>query len=477
MPDQKLPYNYEAERWLLSCVMMDTTLLSECISRQLKETDFYDRTAQLIYKAMLELYYKNMDISPITLQDVLMDMKVIDQIGWIEYLYELNIAELSTNNFLDYLTIVLTRSKQRQFIREVQKILPMAYDTSSDDVMSKLRVATHWLLNGDLSEDRGWKIGVAYDKLVDTLKAWWLQPICNTWFELIDAYTKWFWETSVWVVGARSGMWKSTFVLNMLINACQQWTKCCLFSLEVNAQEISEKIMSNICWIPSQDYNAQEVDESVFQKIDACEDCVKPVKENLYVYDKLRRYQDIVSQIYALSGQWVKIFCIDHLLLVQTDTKRQNKATELWDIVNWLKWIAQELNICIILVSQFNRKIDDRIGWEPQLADFNGASDIENIANVAIWLLRQEYVDKDYAIAEDKNTIDVYILKNRKNPIANFRYRCDMSISKIFDDWVVKRWDSRVTDKSKKDLKSQTNTVKQNVEEFNIEDYEIESEY
>ena len=61
--------------------MMDTTLLSECISRQLKETDFYDRTAQLIYKAMLELYYKNMDISPITLQDVLMDMKVIDQRG------------------------------------------------------------------------------------------------------------------------------------------------------------------------------------------------------------------------------------------------------------------------------------------------------------------------------------------------------------------------------------------------------------
>lgn len=477
MLDQTLPYNYEAERWLLSLILTDSTLLSECISRQLKETDFYDRNAQYIYKAMLELYYKNMDISPITISDVLIDMKVINEVWGIDALWEIAWLEFDTNRFLDYLTIVLTRSKQRQFIREVQKILPMAYDTSSEDVMSKLRVATHWLLNSDLSEDRGWKIGLAYDKLVETLKAWGLQPICNTGFELIDMYTKWFWETSVWVVWARSGMWKSTFVLNMLINACMQWVKCCLFSLEVNAQEISEKIMSNICWIPSQDYNAQEVDESVFQKIDACEECVKPVKENLYVYDKLKRYQDIVSQIYALSWQWVKIFCVDHLLLVNTDTKRQNKSTELWDIVNWLKWVAQELGVCIILVSQFNRKIDDRLWGEPQLSDFNGASDIENIANVAIWLQRIEQVDKDFVMDEDKWTIDIYILKNRKNPIANFRYKCDMSTSKIFDDWVVKWWDNRITDKSKKDLKNKTNIVKTNVNEIDYDEYEIESSY
>lgn len=477
MPEQSLPYNSEAERWLLSCILMDSTLLSECISRQLKDTDFYNKNAQYIYKAMLELYYKNISIAPITIWDSLKDMKVYDECWWVEALYTLSIAELTTSSFSDYLTIVLTRSKQRQFIREVQRILPMAYDTSSEDVMSKLRVATHWLLDWDLSEDRGWKIWKAYDKLVETLKAWGLKPICNTGFDLLDMYTKWFWETSIWVIWARSAMWKSTFVLNMLINACLQWVKCCLFSLEVNAQEVSEKIMSNICWIPSQDYNSQEVDEDVFKKIEACEELVAPVKENLYVYDKLRRYQDIVSQIYALTWQWVKIFCIDHLLLVNSDTKRQNKSNELWDIVNWLKGIAQELDICIILVSQFNRKIDDRLDKDPQLSDFNGASDIENIANVAIGLLRMEALEKECALPEDKWTLDVYILKNRKNPIANLRFKCDMSTSKVFNDGLVRWWDSSVLENWKKDLKSKKNIVKTNVEEFNIEDYEIESEY
>jgi replicative DNA helicase len=67
-----------------------------------------------------------------------------------------------------------------------------------------------------------------------------------------------------------------------------------------------------------------------------------------------------------------------------------------------LKGIAQELDICIILVSQFNRKIDDRLDKEPQLSDFNGASDIENIANVAIGLLRMEALEKDCVLPEDK---------------------------------------------------------------------------
>lgn len=472
MPDQELPYNSEAERGLLSCIMIEPTLIPECISRKLKDTDFYNRNAQHIYQAIISLYYKNMSITPITIGDELQTMKVLDACWWVDALYTLNVLELTTSAFSDYLSIVIARSKQRQFIREVKKIIPIAYDTSSDDVMSKLRVATHSLLNWDLSESRWWQIGKAYDKLIETLKAWWLKPICKTWLDQLDYYTKGFWETAVWVVGARSWHWKSTFCLNLLINACKQWVKCCMFSLEVNEQEISEKIMSNIGWIPSQAYNAQEVDKTIIERIEAIEPEVKPIKENLYVYDKLNRYEDIVSQIYALAWQWVKIFCVDHLLLVKSTEKRQNKANEIWDVVNGLKSIAQELDICIILVSQFNRRVDDRMLKEPQMSDFNGSSDIENIANVAIWLQRMEYYDKDNCMDEDKNTIDVYILKNRKNPIANLRFKCDMSTSRIYNDGYI-NWGSSTPEKN--DLKSWEKNVKEikSVGEVDYSEYEI----
>ncbi|WP_173431926.1 DnaB-like helicase C-terminal domain-containing protein [Sharpea azabuensis] len=38
----------------------------------------------------------------------------------------------------------------------------------------------------------------------------------------------------------------------------------------------------------------------------------------------------------------------------------------------------------MILISQFNRDQDKRIDPDPKMSDFNGSSDIENIANVAI---------------------------------------------------------------------------------------------
>ena len=473
MPELELPFNSEAERWLLSCIMIDSTLIPECISRKLSDKDFYNKNAQYIYQAIMSLYYKNMSITPITIWDELQTMKVLDLCWGVDALYQLNVLEFTTNAFNDYLSIVIARSKQRQFIKEIRRIIPMAYDNSSDDVMSKLRVATHSLLNWDLSESKWWQIWKAYDKLIATLKAWWLKPICNTGLTELDYYTKGFWETAVWVIWARSWHWKSTFCLNLLINACLQWVKCCMFSLEVNEQEISEKIMSNIWWIPSQAYNSNEVDAKVLERIESIEPKVKPIKENLYVYDKLNRYEDIVSQIYALSWQWVKIFCIDHLLLVKSTEKRQNKANEIWDIVNGLKSIAQELDVCIILVSQFNRRVDDRIIKEPQMSDFNGSSDIENIANVAIWLQRQEYLDKEDCMEEDRNTIDVYILKNRKNPIANLRFKCDMSTSKIYNDGIVNWWNKTG---GEKDLKNEIKPLKENmnsISEFNIEDYEI----
>lgn len=462
MPELELPYNSDAERGLLSCLFLDNTLIPECISRKLKDTDFYNKPAQFIYSAMLTLYYKNMSITPVTVEDELKTMKVLDVCWGIEQLYNLCVLELTTNAFNDLLSIVIARSKQRQFIREVKKILPMAYDTSSDDVMSKLRVATHWLLNSNTSDTRGWLIWTAFDKLVEDLKAGGLKPICNTGYTSLDNYTKGFCETAVWVVWARSWHWKSTFCLNLLVNACKQWIKCGYFSLEVNQQEISEKILSMFWKIPSQAFNASDIDERVLKRIEEVQNDVAPVKENLYVYDKLNRYEDIVSQIYALAWQWVKLFCVDHLLLVKTDWKRNNRVSELWDIVNGLKWIAQELDICIIMVSQFNRKVEDRMDKEPKMSDFNGSSDIENIANVAIGLQRMEYLEWDCCDEYDKNTMDCYILKNRKNPIGNIRFSTDMSMS------IIK-------DLEEKDLNSNRNIINSSIEELS-DSIEVEEE-
>lgn len=68
------------------------------------------------------------------------------------------------------------------------------------------------------------------------------------------------------------------------------------------------------------------------------------------------------------------------------------------------------------------------------MSDFNGSSDIENIANVALWLWRPEFWEKDDCPKELKGVLQVYLLKNRwwmvkATPINLW---CDMAMWRVF---------------------------------------------
>ena len=189
-----------------------------------------------------------------------------------------------------------------------------------------------------------------------------------------------------------------------------------------------------IWWIPSQAYKWKASPE-LLERLKETKTKAKQMLRNFIIFDKINRYEHICNEIYAQAGQWVKIFCVDHVLLIKWDKKSSNNARDIWEIVNGFKQVAQELGVCIILISQFNRDQDKRMDPDPKMSDFNGSSDIENIANVAIWLLRPEYFDK-YCDAQDKGILKVFILKNRWGMVPSMEIRlwCDMALSQVWDN-------------------------------------------
>lgn len=65
------PHNAEAEKSLLSCLLLDQSLLSICVSNNLKPISFYRKEFGYIYKAMLDVFYSEFDIDVVTLSDQL----------------------------------------------------------------------------------------------------------------------------------------------------------------------------------------------------------------------------------------------------------------------------------------------------------------------------------------------------------------------------------------------------------------------
>ena len=434
--DRELPFNIDAEQRLLSCLFFDASQVHLCISNKLKSSDFYWQANQKIYDAIINTYHKWVSIDPTTVANELMDNGWLEMCWGVDWLFVLAWLEFSADKTIDYLKIVMDRSKQRSFIKACSKAMTKAYDTFNDNVISDLRVEVNKALNGDIVDWQWGKIWDVYENFLKQLESWWVQPICLTWIPSLDYYTKGFWETAVWVIWARSSTGKSTFIYNLLLNAINQWTKCWLFSLEVSKEEVWAKVISNVGWINWWDFTVNNINEEVIQRVKEIKPEIDKINDYLYVYDKIRRYDDIVSQMYALAWQWVKVFAVDHILLIKWNTKSQNKAADVWEIVNGFKWLAQELWVCIILVSQFSRWIDKRFDWEkePVMSDFAWSSDIENIANVALWLQRADQIDRDLSFADWKRwTMDCYIMKNRNWDIAHLTFKADMARCRITD--------------------------------------------
>ena len=436
MPDRDLPFNIDAEQRLLSCLFFDSSQIHLCISNKLKTSDFYWQANQKIYDAIIATYHKGFNVDPATVSDELMNNWGLEMCGWLDWLFVLAWMEITADKTLDYLKIVIDRSKQRSFIKACNKAVSKAYDTFNENIISDLRVEMNKALNWDIVDWQWWKIWDVYDSFLKELESWWVKPICLTGIDSLDYYTKGFGETSIWVIWARSSTGKSTFVYNLLLNAIQQWVKCWLFSLEVSKEEVWAKVISNIWGIAGWNFSAWNLNEDVIARVKEIKSDIEAINDYLYVYDKIRRYDDIISQMYALAWQWVKLFAIDHILLIKGNGKSQSKAADVWEIVNGFKWLAQELWVCIILVSQFSRWIDKRYDWdkEPVMSDFAWSSDIENIANVALWLQRQEQVDKDMPVVDDRRgTMDCYIMKNRNGDCWHLVFKADMARCKITD--------------------------------------------
>ena len=431
-----LPNNVDAEKSLLACLLIEPKdFVSICLSSKLVESDFYSKTNWYIYKAIMELYNSNRVIDVITVGDELSKQKHLDDVWGVDALRELSASILSTNWFIEWLKIVKEKSALRNIISMINVAKVKAMNQwDSEQILAWLRLDFYKFLNNDVI-DSGWcSLEEAYDNLLEDMESWWLEPLCKTGFKSIDDYVAWFTEGAIWVIWARSSQGKSTFAHSLLMNAVNQWVKVCLFSIEMSRAEVVQKVTSMIGGIPSQAYKGKASQELLW-RLEEIKTKAKQMLRNFIIFDKINRYEHICNEIYAQAGQWVKLFCVDHILLVKWEKKSGNGARDIWDIVNWFKQIAQELWVCIILISQFNRDQDKRIDPDPKMSDFNGSSDIENIANVAIWLLRPEYFDK-YCETQDRGILKVFILKNRWGmvPSSEIRLWCDMALSQIWDN-------------------------------------------
>ena len=422
---RRLPFSLEAEQSVLGSILIDPECFST-LPALVSSSDFYMEEHRLIYTAMQNLFLSSKSIDHVTLIDALVKLgndgdkklhRFTDREETAKYIKLIAEMVPSAQNVKEYAKIVHDNAKLRALIEECAEISDNAY-AAADDAATIIGDAEQRIFS--LAQDNTQKsFADIKDVLIQTLsqiKAVQTEGLSSmtipTGFSGVDRVLVGMGKSDLVLIGARPGMGKTSFALNIATMAAQNFKRegsdkaVCIFSLEMSNEQLVQRILASEAMVDSHSLRSGELTSEDWTKLAQTSSILSDL--NIKIDDstgvtitnmkaKLRRVKNI------------GMIVIDYLQLMNSDRKIDNKVNEVADISRNLKIMAKEFNVPVICLSQLSRGPEGRTDKKPMLSDLRDSGAIEQDADIVMFLYREEYYDKE----KNQNTAKVIVAKNR----------------------------------------------------------------
>ena len=423
--DATMPQDRAAEKSVLSAMLLSQDVLQECLV-DLDEQDFYLYSHRAIFHAMNEMFDRAQPVDPISMADHLKSAGQLDKVGGMAYLLELNEDSFSLASWRHHMEILHRDSTLRAIISASARITALAFD-APEDTKEVVDTAENLLLGvtsreiGDSYSDLSEVMGNLYNELGEAC----LNPDgalgVLTGYPGIDSRLQGLRPGQMVVIGARPGVGKTSFALNLATNAAAKGASVAFFSLEMSKVEIAQRLLSAQAHIKLSDIRGAHIKDNEWPAI------LEATRElsslDIMIDDTPGT---TVTEIRAKARRMLKgkkngIVLVDYLQLLSPPSGRQradSRATEVSEMSRGIKIMAKDLECPVVALSQLNRQVTDRKGQRPQLSDLRESGSIEQDADIVILLDRSMTEEEaERPDRPDYNVTEFIIAKNRSGPL------------------------------------------------------------
>lgn len=460
MPRERtVPFSNEAEMFVLGSVFMDSTIMAD-VSSKVYETDFHDPRHKNIYGAIYSLYKAQKEINYITVLEELRKKNLLEASGSKEYLTELIEVAPSTANVDIYLDIIKEKAVERELLTTLKdlsdKILTgeLDYNELIDKTEDSVLAVTKKRKTSDfLTIDKAAQ--QIYEKIEENIKQGKAVTGLDLGYSRLNGATLGFQKGDLIILAARPSVGKSTFALNLALNACKSNNAhVAFFSLEMSIEQIIMRLFSYIGNIPLTQIRNGRLNIKEVQTLSISKQILG--KYNLYLDESnATDINEIKAKSRKLKQEGKLDFIIvDYLQLISNRTSRGNRQEEVSQISRELKILAKELEVPVLALSQLSRNVENRDDKRPILADLRESGSIEQDADMVIFLYREdekktkkgakedldEEVKKELEEAikgpVDENFIEqinLFIAKNRQGVTTVIEYSFQKNECKFFE--------------------------------------------
>ena len=402
------PANEEAERALLGAILINNAVLDR-VSEFLRSEHFYYPVHGRIYDACLRLREAQRVADPVTLRAYFEQDGDLTEIGGGEYLADLAAGIVSVVNAEDYAHTVFDLHLRRRLIELGEEVVNDAYvpdlDRNADQQIREAEERLYALANyGDF---RG---GLrSFDGVVDSALAN-AEEALNRDTRLtgvtaglidLDRMLGGLQRSDLVILAARPSMGKTALATNIAFNAAQAYLRkdgregavVGFFSLEMSAEQLATRILSDQARIPSEKIRKGEIKKAEFPNLAEAAQTVRQAP--LFVDDTAGlTISQLRTRAMRLQRQHgLGLVVVDYLQLMRpSGTQRiDNRVQEISEITRGLKMIAKDLNVPVLALSQLSRAVEQREDKRPQLADLRESGSIEQDADVVMFIFREAY--------------------------------------------------------------------------------------
>ncbi len=406
-----MPHSTEAEQQLLGAILTNNDVFDR-VASIIRSEHFYDPVHARIYDIASARIAKNQLASPVTLKAFMEDDEGLKELGGPAYLARLAGAAVSAFAVREYAQMIYDLAVRRDLIRLGQDISAKAtkVDVASEpkEQIVEAEQALYKLAEQGQSEKGFQSFLRAVTDAVNVANAAYQREggLAGVSTGLIDMDKKLggLHRSDLLILAGRPSMGKTSLATNIAFNIAKTYKKGLkpdgnegavdggvvgFFSLEMSAEQLAARILSEAAEIPSENIRRGDMTEGEFRRF---VDAAKSLEAcPLYIDDTPAIP---ISQLAARARRLKRthgldVLMVDYLQLVRGSA--DNRVQEIAEISMGLKAIAKELDIPVIALSQLSRQVESRDDKRPQLSDLRESGSIEQDADVVMFVFREEY--------------------------------------------------------------------------------------
>ena len=408
-----MPHSIEAEQQLLGGLLNNNDLYYS-LEDKVDPEHFYDPVHSRIFEIISTRIKDGKLASAVTVNTFLTEDEGLKELGGTSYLAQLMAGSVASSAIKDYSKLVYDLAIRRELIILGQEISSRAQSIKVDEQPEEQIILAEQNLYkiGDSGKsETGFKSFLkALGEAVQVANAAHhrdgnLAGI-STGFIDLDKKMGGLHSSDLIILAGRPSMGKTSLATNIAYNIAKSFKKndnadgtsetvnggiVGFYSLEMSAEQLAARILSETAEIPSEQIRRGDMTESEFRRF---VEAAKSIESSpLFIDDTpALTIAQLASRARRLKRtHGLDALIIDYLQLVRAGSSRDNRVNEISEITQGLKAIAKELNIPVIALSQLSRQVENRDDKRPQLADLRESGSIEQDADVVLFVYREEY--------------------------------------------------------------------------------------